>query len=236
MARASLIGNQLLDRLPDDESERLLAGAKIVSLTRGQVVFEHDGPLRHVYFPIQSVCGIILPAGEGKQVEAATVGREGMIGLPAFLGVDFHPFKALVLYSGDAFQTPAGSLLETAKQDSALDRILRRYTLYRLRSSKQTGVCNSIHSVEERICRWLLTMQDRIQNQEFPLTHEFLSELLGVRRQTVSMVAGALHQASLITYRRGVLRIENREGLRGSACECYEAMTRLYSRIMCDGG
>lgn len=232
MSRASATGNQLLDRLPDDERKRLMSRAKVVSLTRGQVVFEQDGPMRHVYFPIESVCGIVLLAGEGKQVEGATVGSEGMVGIPAFLGVEFHPFKALVLYAGDAFQTPAASLLETAKPDSALDRMLRRYTLYRLRSSKQTGFCNTMHSVEQRMCRWLLTTHDRIKKQEFPMTHEFLAELLGVRRQTVSMVARALQHACLISYRRGVLRIENRDRLRAAACECYEVMARLYSRIL----
>jgi CRP-like cAMP-binding protein len=229
---AKRTGNRLLDLLSEDEASRLLSSSRIVSLPHGQVVFQQDGPMPHVYFPTTSVIGIVLVVEEGKQVEGTTVGKEGVVGLPVFLGVDFHPFRVIVQVPGEAVQVPAATLLAAAKQGSTLDRLLRRYTLYRLRCANQTGACNSIHAVEERMARWLLMAHDRAGTDEFALTHEFLSELLGVRRQTVSLIAGTLQRAGLISYRRGVLRVLDREGLESASCECYETLKQLYARIV----
>jgi CRP-like cAMP-binding protein len=127
---------------------------------------------------------------------------------------------------------PAAAFLQVAKPGSALDRLMRRYALYRLRCADQTGACNTLHSVEQRLARWLLMAHDRTGRDEFRLTHEFVSGLLGVRRQTVSIVAGTLQRAGLITYRRGVLRVLDREGRAAAGCECYEVLKRLYGRIV----
>jgi CRP-like cAMP-binding protein len=229
---ANWTGNKLLDHLPEAESTELLVSSQTISLPLHEVVLQQDGPVPHAYFPTTSVLGIVLVAEGGKQVEGTTVGCEGMVGLPVFLGVNFHPFKAIVQMPGEAVRVPATSLLQAAKPGSQLDLILRRYTLFRIRCANQTGACNTLHAVEERMCRWLLMNHDRAGKDEFTLTHEFLSELLGVRRQTVSIIAGTLQQAGLIHYRRGVLRVLNRDGLEAASCECYETLKDLYRRIM----
>jgi len=229
---AGRIGNKLLDLLPEAESKRLLASSQIVSLPVGQIVMQQDGPMPHVYFPTTSVFGIVLVVEQGKQVEGTTMGTEGMVGLPVFLGVDSHPFRAIVQVSGEAVRVPATTFAQVVKTCSTLDRLLRRYTLYRLRCANQTGACNSLHAIEERMCRWLLMVRDRAGKDEFSLTHDFMAELLGVRRQTVSIIAGTLQRSGLITYRRGLLRVLDREGLEAASCECYETLKRLYERII----
>jgi CRP-like cAMP-binding protein len=175
---------------------------------------------------------VVLSIEDGKQVEGATVGNEGMIGLPTFLGVDFHPFRAMVQMDGEAVQVPATVLSRAAAAGSTLDRILRRYALYRLSYANQTGACNSLHAVEERVARWLLMARDRTGKDEFSITQEFIAELLGVRRQTVSIIASTLQNAGLIAYRRGSLRVLNRPGLEDASCECYEVLKNLYRRVI----
>jgi CRP-like cAMP-binding protein len=229
---ADRTGNQLLELLPEDELRPLLASSRVVSVSHGQVVFQNNGPVPHVYFPTTGVFGIVLVVEEGKQVEGTTVGREGLVGLPVFLGVDFHPFGVVVQVPGEALQLPAAAALRAAKPGSIFDRLVRRYTLYRLRCGNQTGACNTLHAVEERMARWLLMAHDRAGKDEFLLTHEFLAELLGVRRQTVSLIAGTLQRAGLITYRRGVLRVLDRAGLEEGSCECHAVLKQLYDRIM----
>jgi CRP-like cAMP-binding protein len=231
-AVAKRTGNRILDLLPGEESSLLLSSSQAVSLLHGKVVYQDAGPMPHVYFPTTSVFGIVLAVEDGKQVEGTTVGKEGMMGLPAFLGIDFHPLRGIVQAAGEALQISTGLFRQAAKPGSALDRLLRRYTLYRLRCANQMGACNMLHSVEERLTRWLLMAHDGAGQEEFLLTHEFLGELLGVRRQTISIVAGTLQRAGLITYRRGILRVLDREGLEASSCECYTALKHLYDRIM----
>ena len=225
-------GNRIVELLPRDESRRLLSSARTVSLPLGQLVFQPDGPMGHVYFPTTSVFGVVLAVDDGKQVEASTVGNEGMVGLPAFLGLNYHPFRVLVQVPGEALQLPAATFSQQARPGGTLDRLLRRYTLYRLAGAGQTGACNTLHPVAERMARWLLMAHDRAGKAGFSLTHEFMSELLGVRRQTISLVARTLQQAGVITYRRGVLRVLDREGLEATSCACYAVLNQMYDRIM----
>jgi CRP-like cAMP-binding protein len=229
---ADRTGNRILDRLPLDESSRLLSSSQVVALPHGQEVYRQDGPMPHVYFPTTGMFGVVIRMEEGKLVEGTTVGSEGVVGLPVFLGVDFHPFSVVAQVPGEAVRVPAATFRQALQRGGTLDRLLRRYTLYRLRGANQTVACNTLHCVEERMSRWLLMAHDRAGKDEFLLTHEFLSELLGVRRQTVSIIAGTLQRAGFITYRRGVLRVVDREGLEAASCECYQAMTHLYERIM----
>jgi CRP-like cAMP-binding protein len=165
-------------------------------------------------------------------VEAATIGNEGMVGLPALLGLDFTTATATSQVPGDSLRIPTPSFVQALKRSGPLDLILRRYIAFSLRSAYQAVACNALHSAEERMCRWLLTTQDRVGKGEFLLTQEFLAEMLGVRRQTVQVVAGTLQTAGLITYRRGLVRVVDREGLEAASCECYGITTALYDRIV----
>lgn len=225
-------GNRILDLLPQDETSHLRPSWHIVFLTEGQEVYQPDGPMEHVYFPTTAVCGVVILMESGKQVEGATVGHEGMLGLPLFFGLEFHPFSVVAQVPGEAVEVPAAPFLQAILRCRTLDRLLRRYALYRLRCADQTGACNSLHSADERMCRWLLMAHDRAGRDEFPLTHEFLAELLGVRRQTVSIIAGTLQRAGFISNRRGVLHVLDREGLESASCECYEILKQLYHRIV----
>jgi CRP-like cAMP-binding protein len=176
--------------------------------------------------------GIVLAVDNGKQVEVGTVGYEGMVGLPAFLGLNYNPSRVLVQVPGEALQLQTAAFSQEARPGGTLDRLLRRYTLYRLAGASQTGACNALHRVTERMARWLLMAHDRAGKAGLSLTHEFMSELLGVRRQTISLIARTLQQAGLITYRRGVLRVVNRKGLEATSCECYAVLNQMYDRIM----
>jgi len=225
-------GNRLLDRLPPDESSRLLALAETVALRPLEELHQQDSPLPHVYFPKSGVLSSVIAVGEGRVVEAATIGNEGMVGLPALLGLDFTTATATSQVPGDSLRIPTPSFVQALKRSGPLDLILRRYIAFSLRSAYQAVACNALHSAEERMCRWLLTTQDRVGKGEFLLTQEFLAEMLGVRRQTVQVVAGTLQTAGLITYRRGLVRVVDREGLEATSCECYGITTALYDRIV----
>jgi CRP-like cAMP-binding protein len=188
--------------------------------------------MSHVYFPTSGMCSIVGVTDEGNVVETATVGNEGMIGIPAFLGLDINPSTVISQVSGKGLRMPAPSFLRAMEQGGPLDKLLRRFVAFSLRYAYQTVVCNAQHSVEERMCRWLLMTHDRVGEDEFVLTQEFLGEMLAVRRQTVSVFAATLQTAGFITYRRGVMRIINREGLEGASCECYEVTRSYYDRIV----
>src|SRR6266850_2785155 len=215
-------GNRLLDRLPEGEYNRLARSLEPITLPHGHEVCRQNGPMSYVYFPTSGMCSVVGVTDEGKVVETATVGNEGMIGIPVVLGLDFTPSTAISQVSGKALRMAAPAFLRALEPGGPMDRVLRRFIAFSLRYAYQTVVCNVQHSVEERMCRWLLLTQDRVGKEEFVLTQEFLAEMLGVRRQTVTVFAGMLQSAGFITYRRGTMRIIHREGLEEASCECYE--------------
>ena len=225
-------GNRLLDRLPEAEFQRLLPLWEPISLPQGHELCRQNGPMSHVYFPTSGMCSVVGATDEGKVVETDTVGNEGMIGIPVVLGLDFTPSTVISQVSGKALRMSAPSFLRALEPGGPMDRVLRRFIAFSLRYAYQTVVCNVQHSVEERMCRWLLLTQDRVGKEEFVLTQEFLAEMLGVRRQTVTVFAGTLQSAGLISYRRGTMRIIHREGLEEASCECYELTKLFYDRIM----
>ena len=231
-SKGHLTGNRILDRLPLGESDRLLPLAESVSLRHLEQLHEQDGPLPHVYFPKSGVLSAVIALGEGRVVEAATIGNEGMVGIPALLDLDFTTAAVTSQVPGESLRIPTPSFVQAMKQCGPLDILLRRYIAFSLRSAYQAVACHALHSAEERMSRWLLTTQDRVGKREFSLTQEFLAEMLGVRRQTVQVVAGTLQTAGLITYRRGLIRVIDREGLEAASCECYEITKALYDRIV----
>lgn len=224
-------GNHLLDMLPDNEFKFVQSSSELVYLEHGFEVYRQDGPVQYVYFPKTVVFGLVVLSVDGKLIEGASIGNEGMVGLPIFLGVDFHPSQVVAQIPGEVLRMTSKAFMQAARPGMALDVLLRRYTLFRLRTAKQTGMCNTLHSAEERLCRWLLMMHDRTARSEFFLTHEFLSELLGLRRQTVSITAGTLQDAGLVTYRRGLIKVVDRNGLEATSCECYQYFKELLNRM-----
>jgi CRP-like cAMP-binding protein len=227
-------GNRLLNCLPKNEYKSLIHSEKAISFDHGDEVYREDslGGLSHVYFPTSGMISLTVLMENGKEVEAGTVGREGMIGLSIAQGLDFSPTKAISQISGEGLLIPVSAFLKAMKRGGTLDKLVRRYSAFSLRYTSQTVACNLLHSVKQRMCRWLLMCRDRVESEEFVLTHEFLAEMLGVRRQSVTVIAGKLQAASLITYHRGVIRILNRKRLEAASCECYEVTKAFYDRIM----
>lgn len=230
-------GNRLLDCLPSEELDGLRPLWDVVSVAQAQEVYRQDGPLSHVYFPMSGIYSTVVCLADGREVEASTVGNEGIIGIAAVLGLGFSPKTATAPCAGECLRLTVAALRSALKPDSALDRVLHRYAAYALRNAYQTVVCNAVHSAKERMCRWLLTNQDRVGNGQLRMTHEFLAQLLGVRRQTVTVIVGTLQEARCITSRRGVVRILNRKALEECCRECYHVTRSLYDQIVdCPNG
>jgi CRP-like cAMP-binding protein len=226
--------NRLLDRLPASEYKLLVRSDTLVSLEHGDELYPEfgRGSLSHVYFPTSGMISLTVLMENGKEVEAGTVGNEGMIGLPVAHGLDFSPTKAISQISGQAVRIPAPAFIKAMKPGGTLSRLVHRYAAFSLRYGSQTVACNLLHSVEHRMCRWLLLCRDRVGHDAFTLTHEFLAEMLGVRRQTVTVIAGKLQSSGIISYHRGVIHILDRKKLEASACECYGVIKGSYDRIM----
>lgn len=226
--------NHLLKRLSKNEYKDLIRSEPTISLAHGDGVYREDsrGGLSHVYFPKSGMISLTVLMENGKEVEAATIGNEGMVGLSVADGLAFSPTKAISQISGEGVRIPVSGFLKALKRGGTLDKLVRRYSAFSLRYASQTIACNLLHSAKQRMCRWLLMCRDRVEKEEFMLTHEFLAEMLGVRRQTVTVIAGTLQTASLITYRRGVIRILNRRRLEDASCECYGVTKAFYDRIM----
>jgi CRP-like cAMP-binding protein len=226
--------NRLRKRLPKDEYNALIRSEKPIALEQGYEVYRPDsrGELSHVYFPTKGMISLTVLMQDGKEVEAGTIGNEGMIGLPVAHGLDFSPTKAITQISGEGLRIPVATFLKAMKPGGTLEKLVRRYTAFSLRLANQTLACNLLHSVRQRLCRWLLMCSDRVEDEEFGLTHEFLAEMLGVRRQTVTVIAGTLQTANIISYHRGVIRILDRKRLELASCECYGVSKSIYERIM----
>jgi CRP-like cAMP-binding protein len=225
-------GNDLLDRLPADEFDALQPKLQRTSLTIKQVVHQSGVDLVHVYFPTTSLISLLTVLRDDDPVEAATVGREGFVGLAASLGIMASPHRAICQMTGDSLRVPVHSFLEAMEHGPGLTRLLHRYTAFSLHSAGQSIACNSLHTVEARASRWLLRMHDQAGGDEFAMTQEFLAFMLGVRRQTVTVVAGTLQNAGLIRFRRGVMVILDRPGLEEAACECYATIRDYYEQYV----
>lgn len=221
-----------MDSLPADELDQLRRLWEIISLGPAEEVCHEDGPLPYVLFPVSGIYSTVVRLEDGRVVEASTVGNEGMIGLAAVLGLGFSPKTATTPVPGDCLRLPVPALRLHLQRGSSLDHVLHRYAIFALRNAYQTVACNAVHSAQERMCRWLLTNQDRLGEGLLTLTHDFLAQLLGVRRQTVTVIAGTLQAAGFIRSRRGVVHILNRSGLEDSCCECYQVSRSLYERIV----
>ena len=214
-------GNRLLAQLPRNEYKRLLPMLKTVDLALGEALYESGGAIKYVYFPNDSIISLISELSETSWLEVGMVGNEGMAGLSIFMGVGFSSTRALVQGSGTAMRMSSAAVRTEASRMGSLHRLLHRYSHSLLIQVSQSSVCNRFHLVDARLARWLLMTTDRLGAEEFPLTQEFLSSMLGVRREGVSRAASALQAAKLIHYSRGVITLLNRRGLEAKSCQCY---------------
>ncbi|MBD3884863.1 Crp/Fnr family transcriptional regulator [Phormidium tenue FACHB-886] len=228
------INNRLLASLPREEYERLQPYLEPVSLPLKQELYQPNVPIEFVYFPLSGVYSLLSLASEGELVEVATVGNEGMVGLPIFLGARQIPGVAMVQVLGDALRMRPADFRAQVTSGTALYEMLHRYTQALFNFISQSAVCNRVHSIEQRCCRWLLLTHDRVGADTFPLTHEFLSQMLGVRRAGVSEVAARLQNAGFISYRYGKMTLTDRAGLEATSCECYALIKSEFERLIGD--
>jgi CRP-like cAMP-binding protein len=203
----------------------------VVRLRAGQVVVERGTAFPHVYFPLDAVLSMLTVIEDGRAVEFATVGREGMSGSNETLTGAGTPMRVIAQVPGASIRIPAAALSELARTNLSVLRLLLRYNQSLLVQAAQIAACNRLHPVEERCARWLLMTHDRVKRDEFLLTQEFLSQMLGVRRARVNVAAGLLQRAGLIRYSRGRIRLTDRGGLEATACECYRVVRTEYERL-----
>jgi len=226
------IANRLIASLPDDEIALVRASLERVELSQRDVLYEPGDPIRHVFFPETAVISLMNNFSNGGTIEIGTIGREGMAGLPAFLSGETSTARAVAQLPGLAYRLEANALREIARPGRSLHTLLMRYTHAFLAQVAQTAACNSAHLVDERCARWLLTTSDRVDGDDFPLTHEFLAFMLGVRRSGVTVAMRTLKDAGLVKYTRGRVTIVDRDKLRSSSCECYGVVSAAFESVV----
>jgi CRP-like cAMP-binding protein len=224
--------NRILAALPNDEFGRVAAHLELVTLHVRDLIHDIDQSITHVYFPNSGVTSVVSVLLDGSAVETATIGFEGMVGLAVFHRTDRMAAQAFCQVGGEALRMPVESFRAEIDRAPALTSLLHRYTLALFTQVAQASACNRIHRIHQRCARWLLQTHDRVDADEFALTQDFLAQMLGVRRASVSEVAAAMQRAGLIEYRYGRISIANRAALEESACECYRIITSEYDRLL----
>ncbi|MFC4169407.1 Crp/Fnr family transcriptional regulator, partial [Teichococcus aestuarii] len=223
--------NRLLAALPPDSLARLWPKLERVEMPLRQVLHDVEVPIEHVYFPESGWCSMLSYTEDGDAMEVGLIGTEGVVGLPVVLADEFDDLEAIVQAPGDAFRLDAGALREAMDEDRDLRHLLLRYALVHHGQVARTGACNGRHHIEDRLARWLLMAHDRAEGDEFPMTHEFMSMMLGVRRAGVTVAARVLQKAQFIRYERGRLEVTDRPGLESASCECYGIQRRASDRL-----
>ncbi len=223
--------NRLLAVLPRAEYEALVPELEGVRLAHRQTITVRGEPIRYVYFPRGAVLSVLVPMDDGQAVEGATIGHEGMVSLAAFLGDGTATDDSVCQIPGPAACVGVPEFRAACEQGRGLRDVLQRYALALMGQMARTAGCNRVHPVDERLARWLLMTHDRVGADDFPLTHDFIAAMLGVRRPSVTVAAGMLQQAGLIDYRRGRMRILDRERLQDATCEDYRLTREIYDQL-----
>ena len=223
--------NRLIATLPEDTRRRILASLEPILFALGDVVYEPEAGMDYVYFPVTAVVSLIYTMADGATAEMGIVGSEGVVGIALFMGGDTTPNRAIVQVSGWAFRMRAEAMREEFRRGSSFQLALLRYTQALITQISQTAVCNRLHPIEQRLCRWLLLTHDRVQGAELVMTQEFIAHMLGVRREGVTAAAHRLQHAGLIRYARGHIMICDRPGLEMMTCECYRVVKTELDRL-----
>ncbi|BBZ12338.1 Crp/Fnr family transcriptional regulator [Mycobacterium branderi] len=231
MKAADIRRNAILAQLPESEFAELQPHLRLEHSEIKRAAYEPGKPINDIYFPLTAVYSLVAMADGQVQLEVATVGHEGMVGLPVYLGATSSPQAAFCQVSGETVRISAADFRAALARDGGLHALLNRFTQATMVQVSQNVVCNRSHSTEARMARWLLTTQDRVGRDEFPLTQEFLAQMLGVHRPTVSDTAQRVQAQGLIRYRRGVITITDRGGLERTACDCYRIVKAEFDSL-----
>ena len=225
------VTNSMLLAMDEDEFRAVRPLLEPMTMTRYQVLYEQNGKMEYAYFPNEGMVSLVILAKDGRSVEVGIVGRVGIVGLPRAFGFDHAPTRAIVQVPGNGMRIPSVLLAETLDQSRSLRPLIERYILSQQWQVAQTALCNRLHDMAQRLARWLLLCQDTVESGLLPLTHEFLAQMLGSGRPTVTIAAGLLARAGLIESTRGSVKIVNRKRLEDAACECYGVIQSLRSTL-----
>jgi CRP-like cAMP-binding protein len=225
------LSNQLLAALPNSEYQRLLPHLEIVQLSVGEILYQSYETIKYVYFPHQGMISLVAIMENGTTTEIGIVGKEGVIGISTILGSDFSIHCAMVQIAGSASRIKIDLLRQEFNRGGRLQKLLLLYTQARLTQITQNAACYSQHLIEQRLARWLLTVHDCIQKDNFSLTQELIATMLGVRRSGITKAANLLQKAEIISYSRGNITILNRAALESASCECYWIIQQEFQRL-----
>jgi CRP-like cAMP-binding protein len=224
------VENEILLSLPAKEREAIFPELTYVDLRTHDVLHEPGEAIKFAYFLNNGMTSILTVLAEGKSVEVGLTGKDGFVGLPLIVGFSSGPTQAVVQIAGNGFRIAARNLVPLMRQCPVLATRLQRYVQILAMQGTQVAACNRLHEVDERLARWLLMCQDRIDSNFVPLTQEFLAHMLGTRRASVTVAAGILQKAGLITYSRGHVNIVDRSKLESACCECYDIMLQQHQK------
>ena len=224
--------NFLLDSLPKDELERVVRHLESVDLPLGKVLYESGDKLDYAYFPTTAIVSLLYIMENGNTAEIGVVGNDGILGIALFMGGNTTPNRAVIQSSGKALRISAKNLMAEFSLGGKFQNLLLRYTQALITQISQTAVCNRLHSVEQQLCRWLLLSHDRLDSDKLVMTHDLISNMLGVRREGVTLAAKKLVARKLIKSVRGTMTVLDRPGLEQAVCECYEVVNTEYNRLL----
>lgn len=224
--------NRLLAALPPKDYQRLLPYLEPVELPQHKILYDAGEHYEYAYFPSHSIVSTVAIMENGSTTEIGVIGNEGMVGLPIILKTSYTNSTAIVQVGNGGYRIAAQRLQHELDLNETLKTLMMRYVQARIIQLGQTAACNRYHNTEQRFARWLLTVRDNIQRNEFQLTHEFISQMLGVRRTGVTEVASKFQKANIIRYKRGLINIVSEEKLEASTCECYKLISKEFSRLL----
>ena len=226
------VSNRLLRILPKAEFALIQPHLKTCNFRLGQIIYNEGDSINNIYFPNYGMISLLSMTESGNTVEVAYTSEEGMVGLPIILGRNEMPYQAMAQSKVECLYVEAEIILKLFHKLKVFNSVVLRYVFALMKQLSQTGVCNHFHSIESRLCRWLLIMRDNSKSDTMQLTHEFLSHMLGVQRTSIGFVAGTLQTAGIIRYRRGTLEILDIERLQECVCECYHIVEEEYNKYL----
>ena len=232
LSKAIRGGNRLLAALPEEEFERLLPNIELAHLEKGEIIYMIGDRIRYAHFPLTGMISLLSATESGSTVEVAMVGNEGIVGLPIVLSTNKAPYEAMIQLTSDTVRIKAEVLKQEFDRGGQFQNFMLRYTHVLITQITQSALCNRFHTVEKRLCRWLLIARDRVNSNTIDLTQEIIAHMLGSPRTGVTMAAGVLQQAGLIRYSRGRIVILDRQRLSNASCECYRVVKEEFNSFL----